>query len=178
MRKDGNQELKFTRRISMFRYTICFIKRDNQILLLNRIKPPEMGKWNGVGGKIEENETATDSVIRETFEETGIQLKEVKYVGNVIFKDTEGADGMYVFIANLPSQIRYQTPKVTEEGILDWKTLDWIMDVSNKGVAENIKYYLPKILNGEHHLEHMFIYDKHQLINYSFSVINNEMSGK
>ncbi|WJH35841.1 hypothetical protein N6H14_07935 [Paenibacillus sp. CC-CFT747] len=40
----------------MFRYTICFIRRGNRILLLNRNAPAWMGAWNGVGGKLEPGE--------------------------------------------------------------------------------------------------------------------------
>ncbi len=36
----------------MYKYTICFIRKGNKILLLNRNKKPNMGMWNGVGGKI------------------------------------------------------------------------------------------------------------------------------
>lgn len=31
------------------KYTICFIKRGDEILLLNREKSSWMGSWNGVG---------------------------------------------------------------------------------------------------------------------------------
>ena len=31
------------------KYTLCFIKKDNEFLMLNRIKAPNMGLWNGVG---------------------------------------------------------------------------------------------------------------------------------
>ena len=63
----------------MYKYTICFIRKGNEILLLNRNKKPNMGMWNGVGGKIEENETPYKGIIRETLEETGIELPSVTY---------------------------------------------------------------------------------------------------
>jgi ADP-ribose pyrophosphatase YjhB (NUDIX family) len=37
----------------VFQYNVCFLKSDDRILMLNREKPPIMGVWNGVGGKIE-----------------------------------------------------------------------------------------------------------------------------
>ncbi len=49
----------------MYKYTICFIKKGKKILLLNRNKKPNMGMWNGVGGKIEDNETPYEGIIRE-----------------------------------------------------------------------------------------------------------------
>ncbi|WP_396128043.1 NUDIX domain-containing protein [Exiguobacterium mexicanum] len=52
----------------MYRYTLCLLKSGQDVLLLNRKKPPAMGLWNGVGGKIELGETVEASVCREVFE--------------------------------------------------------------------------------------------------------------
>ena len=70
----------------MYKYTICFIRKGNKILLLNRNKKPNMGMWNGVGGKIEDNETPYEGIIRETLEETGIDLPSVTYKGMSFLK--------------------------------------------------------------------------------------------
>jgi 8-oxo-dGTP diphosphatase len=70
-------KLLVSRSLKMLKYTICFIKRKDEILLLNRNKKPNMGLWNGVGGKIETGETPFEGIIRETWEETGLLLKEV-----------------------------------------------------------------------------------------------------
>ncbi len=37
----------------MYKHTLCFIKRNEEILMLNRKYDPVKGLWNGVGGKIE-----------------------------------------------------------------------------------------------------------------------------
>lgn len=50
---------------SRLKYNICFIKQGDRILLLNREKPSWMGCWNGVGGKLEPEESPTQSMIRE-----------------------------------------------------------------------------------------------------------------
>lgn len=41
----------------MYKHTLCFIKRNEEILMLNREYDPVKGLWNGVGGKIEKGET-------------------------------------------------------------------------------------------------------------------------
>lgn len=157
----------------MLKYTLCLIKNEDQFLLLNRLKKPQMGTWNGVGGKIESGETPLESVIRETFEETGILLKELVYAGNVIFKSTEGQEGMYLFIANLPKGSHLETPAGTAEGILDWKPADWILHKDNRGVAANLRAYLPAVLEGRMGLEHLFIYDQGVILDYTTA----ELSG-
>ena len=50
--------------------TVCYMKRDQQTLMLHRIKKQDDingGKWIGVGGKFEEGESAEDCVKREIF---------------------------------------------------------------------------------------------------------------
>ena len=65
------------------KYTLCFIKRDNEFLMLNRIKAPNMGLWNGVGGKLELNEDKFQGIKREITEETGLLINDVNYHGEV-----------------------------------------------------------------------------------------------
>lgn len=142
----------------MINYTICFIKKENEILMLNRNKKPNMGMWNGVGGKIEKNESHFEGVIRETYEETGIHLNKPIYVGNVVWKSERGEGGMYVYFSELPKGVHIPTPISTIEGILEWKQIDWIIDKENIGVVENIHYYLPQFLEGKIGIEHQFIY--------------------
>lgn len=156
----------------MLKYTLCLIRNGDQFLLLNRLKKPQMGTWNGVGGKIESGETPLESVIRETFEETGILLKELTYAGNVIFKSNEGREGMYLFVADLPEGSRLVTPAGTAEGILDWKPVDWILHKDNRGVASNLRVYLPVVLEGRVGLEHLFTYDQGVIQDYTIVEIN------
>ncbi|WP_317951282.1 NUDIX domain-containing protein, partial [Rossellomorea marisflavi] len=49
----------------MYKYTLCFIQRNDEILMLNRDKPPVLGLWNGVGGKVADGETPTACILRE-----------------------------------------------------------------------------------------------------------------
>ncbi|MED1114597.1 NUDIX hydrolase [Bacillus paramycoides] len=165
----------------MYKYTICFIRKGDNILLLNRNKKPTMGMWNGVGGKIEDNETPYEGVIRETFEETGIQLQSVTYKGNVIFKDKDeprDCEGMYVFLADLPDGVHMDTPLSTAEGILEWKSIDWILDGDNRGVVSNLQRYLPILLKEDHKLEHTFIYDNRNIIDYITSILTEDDTKK
>ncbi|MDQ0253554.1 ADP-ribose pyrophosphatase YjhB (NUDIX family) [Evansella vedderi] len=107
----------------MFEYTICFIRQGENILLLNREKNAWMGAWNGVGGKINREETPLDCIIREVKEETGIELEidRVKYKGDVTWTNPKGSyyGGMHLFIADLQEEYAFPTPIKVEEGILD-----------------------------------------------------------
>ncbi|TCS81050.1 NUDIX hydrolase [Tepidibacillus fermentans] len=151
----------------MYKYNICFIKLENRILLINREQAPWMGRWNGIGGKLEKGETLKQSVIREVFEETGILLDDVVDKGTVTWEvDGVHKGGMYLFFAELPKDYLYQVPKKTEEGIIDWKEIAWVLDPENEGVASNIPFFLPKMLFDDKQYEHLCIFKGGQMVGY------------
>ncbi|MDE0583427.1 8-oxo-dGTP diphosphatase [Planococcus sp. A6] len=156
----------------MLKYTLCLIRNGDKILLLNREKSPQMGMWNGVGEKIEPGETPLESAIRETFEETGIRLTDMLHAGNVLFTNESSRQGMYLFMADLPETQVLATPLGTREGILDWKSIDWILQKDNRGVAANLRAYLPSLLNGDLGLEHCIIYKNREIAEYTAAALS------
>jgi 8-oxo-dGTP diphosphatase len=50
------------------------ILRDGKLLLYKRLKAPEAGHWNIVGGKVEHMEPAETAVRREAEEESGLVI--------------------------------------------------------------------------------------------------------
>ncbi|WP_353848427.1 NUDIX domain-containing protein [Clostridium sp.] len=55
--------------------TLCYIEKDDSYLMLHRIKKKQdvnEGKWIGVGGHFEENESPENCLLREVKEETGL----------------------------------------------------------------------------------------------------------
>ncbi|EED2403789.1 8-oxo-dGTP diphosphatase [Listeria monocytogenes] len=129
----------------MYKYTLCFIQRADEVLLLNRQKSPWMGSWNGVGGKIEQGEALLESIKREITEETGISSKdyEIRDIGEMKwFVDGENLGGMHLFLATLPDNYTYPTPRATDEGILDFKKRAWILNPENAGVVNNLPYII------------------------------------
>ncbi|MBO0991952.1 NUDIX hydrolase [Bacillus sp. SD088] len=153
----------------MLKYTLCFIRKGDNLLMLNRRKSPNMGLWNGVGGKIEKNENPTEGILREAWEETGISLSKVIHAGNVTWESDKGNSGMYLFLADFPATEEIQTPLSTDEGILEWKEIDWILHPNNRGVVDNIPIYLPKILDGQMEREYRFIYKDGVMVSFGAS---------
>ncbi|CAH2350288.1 hypothetical protein CLIB1423_01S06700 [[Candida] railenensis] len=140
---------------SKYKYTIGFIRcvETNQVLLLNRQKAPWMGRWNGVGGKLDPNESPYDCIVRETLEETGLELPQYVARG-VLTWETDGVDvgGGYLFTADVSKEMvaNYATPKVfCHEGILDWKLLDWILNKDNVGIVDNIRLVMDNLFEAK-----------------------------
>jgi len=50
------------------------IIRDGHILLLQRLRDPEAGRWGIPGGKVDWMERLEDAIRREAVEETGLEL--------------------------------------------------------------------------------------------------------
>jgi len=57
------------------------ILRDGKLLLCKRMKAPEAGHWNIVGGKVDHMERAEIAARREAEEETGLTLGAIRYLG-------------------------------------------------------------------------------------------------
>ena len=76
-------------------------------------------KWLGIGGKLEENESPDDCLLREAREETGLTLTAWKCRGIVTFlSDRYEGEYMYLFTADgFEGQL-----KECDEGDLQWIT--------------------------------------------------------
>lgn len=53
---------------------------DGHILLYKRLRAPEAGYWNIVGGKVDHLEHSSDAARREAEEETGLQIGSVDFL--------------------------------------------------------------------------------------------------
>ena len=72
--------------------TLCYIEKDNQYLMLHRVKKEKdvnKDKWIGVGGHFEPEETPEECLLREVKEETGLTLTSWKFCGIVTFSATQ-----------------------------------------------------------------------------------------
>jgi len=70
----------------------AIVFRGNTVLLIQRAKPPALGKWSIAGGVVELGETLEAAVVREVREEAGMDVKPIG-VGKVIdriYKDSDG----------------------------------------------------------------------------------------
>ncbi|MGE5497321.1 MAG: NUDIX hydrolase [Syntrophothermus sp.] len=81
--------------------TLCYVKHEGKTLMLHRIKKQNdmhEGKWNGLGGKLENGETPEECVIREVREESGLLISDPKLHGFITFPAFDGFEDWYVFV--------------------------------------------------------------------------------
>ncbi|NBI88543.1 8-oxo-dGTP diphosphatase [Lachnospiraceae bacterium] len=80
--------------------TLCYIEQNGCYLMMHRTKKSQdvnEGKWIGVGGKFEEDETPEECLLREVKEETGLTLLNYRYRGILTFI-AEGWESEYIFL--------------------------------------------------------------------------------
>ena len=56
---------------------------ENRLLLIRRGHGPGAGLWSFPGGRVEPGETLHEAVVREAFEETGLEVVVDRFVGYV-----------------------------------------------------------------------------------------------
>ena len=109
--------------------TLCYLERDGKYLMLHRNKKESdinMGKWLGVGGKLEKGETPQECLKREVLEETGYILNSYEYRGLVIFNyNSDEPLFMYLYTSSNFSG----TEKECDEGELKWIDKGDILDL-------------------------------------------------
>lgn len=60
----------------MQKVTLALLFRENKILLAKKKRGFGVHKWNGYGGKVEENETPIQNIVREIKEESNLDIPE------------------------------------------------------------------------------------------------------
>ena len=128
--------------------TLCYIKKNNQTLMLHRIKKKNdihKNKWNGLGGKLIEGESPEECVKREVLEESGLIIKSPNLHGIITFPK---------FDENLIE---------CNEGKLNWVSDDQLLSLN---LWEGDKIFIPW-LSQEKFFSAKFIYKKKKLADYS-----------
>lgn len=156
-------------------FTLVFIKRGNEILMINREKDPWMGFWNGLGGKRLLNESSLDCITREIEEEANIIVSKEDIIDKGIvtwnsdFKAV--SSGLHLYLVELPDDYVYETPISTIEGILSWKKIDWISNKNNLGVSYNIPYFINNVIYDDKRYLYHCTFDGMKLVSVEESIL-------
>ena len=99
--------------------TLCYIQRENEYLMLHRIRKKNdenHDKWIGIGGKLEDGESPEECLLREAKEETGLTLTRYAYRGVITFLSGDWGETMHLFTAT-----EFEGDIIDcDEGVLEW----------------------------------------------------------
>lgn len=138
--------------------TLCYLERDESYLMLYRNKKKNdvnEGKWIGLGGHFEENESPEDCVLREVWEESGYRLTDYRFRGIVTFISGTGVtEYMSLFTA---------TGFIGEEKQCTEGDMHWIKkrDIEKLSLWEGDKIFLRLLMEEQPFFSLKLVYDGH-----------------
>ena len=144
----------------MDKTVLCYLQKNDSYLFLYRNKKENdlnEGKWIGVGGHIEKGETKEETLKREIKEETNLDIHSFTYHGEIIFKNDDYEEVMYLYTSNdFSGEI-----KTCDEGELHWVKKKDIMSLN---LWEGDKVFLPLLIEGKKDIKLTLIYSGKKLV--------------
>lgn len=112
----------------------CVVEKDNKILMVQERQEICYGQWNYPAGHVDEFENITDAAVRETKEETGL---DVKIKGVLPIHELELRNETCVIIRFVAEVIGGKIEFDSNE-ILDvkWKSIDEINEMTDKQLRD------------------------------------------
>ncbi len=133
--------------------TLCYVEHEGRYLMLHRTKKKEDingGKWIGVGGHFEENESPDECMAREIREETGLTPTSWRARGVVTFISDDVYEYMHLFTVDAFSGDLIDC----DEGDLAWIEKSRVLDLPTwegdriflRLIAKEEPYFLLKLV--------------------------------
>lgn len=96
---------------------LCILRSSQAMLLIQRNKEPNLGKYVPVGGHIDPYESPRNAAIREVREETGLVIDDVRFCGVLV----ETSPTVYNWVSFVYSaEVERLPPPACREGKLEW----------------------------------------------------------
>ncbi|MGB9634958.1 MAG: NUDIX domain-containing protein [Candidatus Micrarchaeia archaeon] len=100
----------------------AFVVRENKLLLIIRKNDPFKGMFALPGGYLEDDETLEECVVRETYEETGLNVRPKKIIG--VYSDPRRDPRKIVSVAYLCEYIGGMAHPATDSVEVLWYDID------------------------------------------------------
>ncbi|WP_058834894.1 NUDIX hydrolase [Luteimonas abyssi] len=143
-----------------------------RVLLIHRnarADDQHLGKYNGLGGKIEADEDIVEGMRREIHEEAGIECDDIQLRGTISWPGfgKHGEDWFgFVFVIAGYSGTPFET---NPEGTLEWVEIDRLMELP---MWEGDRHFLPLVFDDDPRAFHMVMpYAGGRMQSYTYSRI-------
>jgi 8-oxo-dGTP diphosphatase len=140
-----------------------YILTDSRILLIHKKRGLGNGKINAPGGRLEAGESFHDAAVRETREEIGLEVSDLKELATLLFTFT---DGFTLEVRAFVTRSYSGTPLETDEADPFWCD---ITNIPFDRMWADDKVWLPEVIRGRY-VVGRFIFDGDNMIESSVSV--------
>ncbi len=134
-----------------------------------RLDDYHLGKYNGLGGKLEPGEDVVAGLKREICEEAGIECEEILLRGTISWPGFgKNGEDWFGFIFRIEC---YQGTPLAEnpEGTLSWMPVDQVLDLP---LWEGDRYFLPLVFGDDRRQFHgVMPYEAGRPVSWSYSLI-------
>lgn len=139
--------------------TLCFLVKENKILLAMKKRGFAVGKLNGVGGKKNPDESIEDTARRETNEEIGVVVEELEQVATLHCSFPNNPDwGQQVTVFLVKEW--HNEPEESEEMAPKWFNIE---DIPFDQMWPDERMWLPLVLDGKK-IEAEFVFGEGDVI--------------
>ncbi len=128
-----------------------------RVLMVHRIArtdDEQLGKWNGLGGKLERDEDVWTGMARELREEAGIEVVSMSLRGTVSWPGfhSDGSDVLgFIFVVD---QWTGEVPERNAEGTLVWQPISALGELP---MWAGDRYFIPQVFDPDVEQFHLVI---------------------
>ncbi len=136
--------------------TLLLIRRGDEVLLAMKKRDFGVGRWNGVGGKVEPGETIEQALIRECQEEIEVTPTTFHKVAEHDFVlDSDTTQPWHMHVHTYMCTTWEGEPSETEEMAPKWFALS---DIPYDDMWQDDRYWMPLVFAGKK-LKTVFTFD-------------------
>ena len=143
----------------------------NQVLMVHRNRRPEdaqLGKYNGLGGKVEADEDVAACMKREILEESGLVVKEMSLRGTISWPGFgKGGEDWFGFVF-VVTRWEGDAWQENSDGPLEWVETSRVLDLP---LWEGDRHFLPLVFTAGSPFHGVMPYRDGRPVSWSFTVV-------
>ncbi|MDD3170619.1 MAG: 8-oxo-dGTP diphosphatase [Candidatus Paceibacterota bacterium] len=148
--------------------TLCLVVDSNKVLLGMKKRGFGEGRWNGFGGKVEENEEIIEGAKRELLEESGVRAKAMDLKGILEFEYLDDDKILEVHVFKVGD---YEgRPMETEEMRPRWFD---VHQIPFEEMWPDDLYWLPLFLKDKNFRGRFVFEDKVKIISHDLKILDD-----
>lgn len=148
----------------------CFLIKNSKVVVTKyKSGNKKEGYYDIPGGKIEEGENPEQTAIREMKEETGLEVRNLKYKGNMIIEYPNRIFDFDVFITNESEE----EPQEFEENTSEWMEINELLQ--KEKILSNImildRFFIKGLIDDKYNFKmHIQVDEKENILGVKYSL--------